>query len=108
MAEIVYVWAGTTLTARVVVSNPQPLPMVCDVHLTIASKPERVNSGVTIPANTAVTMDFTGYTFTTAGIYPAGGYVCAPENTSIVYAAIVAQHNLQVLESQLVATVDWV
>jgi len=107
MAGILYVWTGSVLTARVTADNPQPLEMVCDVHLTVAGMAEQIER-VAIPANTAITVDFSGYTFTVAGVYPAGGYICEAGNPSNVYAAIVAERNLEVLESQLVATVDWV
>jgi len=104
---ILYVWTGSILLARVVADNPQPLEMLCDVHLTVAGMPEQVKT-VTVPANTAVTVDFPGYTFTAPGIYPAGGYISEAGNPSNVYAAIVAERNLEVLESQLTAIVDWV
>jgi len=105
--ELVYVWIGTALTARVVANNPQPLPMASEVHVTIAGFDEQVQT-VEVPANGSLTVDFPGYQFTVAGIYPAGGYICEPGNPSNVYTAIVAKQSLEVLESQLAATVEWV
>lgn len=107
MAQVVYVWTGTVLTARVAVTNQQALELPVEVHLTVATIPERVETLV-IPPNTEQMIDFTGYTFTEPGVYPAGGYICEPGNPANVYAAIVAERSLEVLETQVVATVDWV
>lgn len=107
MAQILYVWIGTTLTARVTIDNPVPMDLPAEVHLTVATFPERVET-IVVPAGSSITQDFPGYIFEVAGVYPAAGYVSEPGNPANVYAALVAERSLEVLETQLVATVDWV
>lgn len=107
MAEIIYVWTGTELTARVTMDNPTALDLPVEIHMGIATKAERVEPAV-VPANGSMTVDFPGYTFTEAGSYPAACYICEPSNPSNVYASMVADPSLEVIEPQLVASVDWV
>jgi len=107
MAEILYVWIGTTLTARITIDNPNPIDLPAEVRLIVATFPERVTS-IVVPAGSSFSGDFPGYTFEVAGVYPAAGFVSEPGNPANVYAALVAERSLEVLETQLVATVDWV
>jgi len=107
MAEIIYVWTGTELTARVTMDNPTVLDLPVEIHMSIATKVERVEQ-VVVPALGSLTVDFPGYTFTEAGSYPAACYINEPGMPTNVYASMVADPSLEVIEPQLVATVDWV
>ena len=107
MAEIVYVWTGTELTARVTMDNPTVLDLPVEIHMSIATKAARIEQAV-VPAGGSVTVDFPGYTFTVAGSYPAACYINEPGAPTNVYASMVADPSLEVIEPQLVATVDWV
>lgn len=107
MAGIFYVWTGTELTARVTMSNPTVLDLPVEIHMAIATKVERVEQ-VTIPALSTITVDFPGYTFTVAGAYPTACSINEPGVPMNVYAAMVADPSLEVIEPQLIAEVDWV